>query len=442
MTAATLTQTLDEKLREEARKGMSSREEAMAEGRAKLRDFAVVLRDPGAPYALSPASRITPTFKVGDAPNFPFASVRLPETPGNGHLSPTGANDFWAHMKDASQRQDPASRDAATGRAAQAVSNDYSRQLGVVRSPTESAKAQLLHEVRAQATFAAREIGSKLGLGPVPSSIIGYSLERALEKEGFKVFVNHAVDKSVDMFKATASSAATATGVRHQAESTLNKSMQWLATHGVTPEAFKSALTKHAGAITAVASISQHPEVMQRAAHIIAQSPKGLDMAMNIAKDSELRKAVGTMTLAAGESLAFVHKGAGSAAILAGSAMRGDSLADTGRHAFRAALSVLGGAAGGVVVGAGSMGFGSVAGAVAGAYAGSAAADKLIGMYDQHFNNGRTPDPVRVAQADVDQSKAVLADRARDGVQAGAQAAGGRVQEQAHERVMQFKPSA
>lgn len=439
MTAATLSQTLQDKLRDDSLKGAKSREELAEAARNKLRDFAVFLREPSHSNALAPANPAIPSMKLGDVPNFPFPTAQLQSTAGNGQLSKAGGEQFWTHMKDAAGRQDPASRDAATGRAAKAVAHDYAAQHGLLRNPGDSVKAAVLHEVRAQAAFASREIGAKLGVGPVQSSLIGYSLERALEKEGFKVLVSHAVDKTVDVFKSTAASAANATGLRHTAESSLNKSMQWLAAHGVTPEAFKGALTKHAGAITAVATLSQNPEVVQRAAQIIAHSPRGLEMATNLAKDEQLRKAVGTATLAAGETLAVVHKGVGSAAILAGAALRGDSVEDTGRHAFRAAMAVLGGAAGGVAAGAVSAGFGSFAGAVAGSAAGSALADKLINLYDRQFNNGVTPEGPKVDRTELAQAKEVLADRTKTAVSEAAHSKGRDALEQGSERTAGFE---
>lgn len=406
--AGPLELALNEKLHNARMKVVGDTEADAIKSREKLRSFTAQLREPGQPHSHAPASQSIPTFKIGDAHNFPFVTALKPTTPGNGHLSAAASTAFISHMADAATRNDPISRDAATSRAANAVANDYAKQHNLLRDPKESIKATVLHEARAQVVFASREIGEKLGLGPAQSSVIGYSLERALEKEGFKVFVNHAIDKTVDVFKATTSSTATATGMKNTAESTLNKSMQWMAARGVTPEALKGIVGNHAGKISALVSMSQNPEVVQRAAQIISHSDKGANVVLALAKDTELRKAVGTMTLQVGETLAHVNKGAGSVAILAGSALRGDSMEDTGRHAFRAALSVLGGAGGAIAAGAVSAGFGSIAGGIGGAAAGSAAADYLLKVYDKHFNNGITPDASKVSQQDLAGSKAVL----------------------------------
>lgn len=86
---------------------------------------------------------------------------------------------------------------------------------------------------------------------------------------------------------------------------------------------------------------------------------------------------------------------------------------DTGRHAFRAALSVLGGAAGGVAAGSVSAGFGSVAGAVAGSSAGAALADKLMSLYDEY--TGRSPSTSNqslLAKGELAQGVRVVEDRA------------------------------
>jgi hypothetical protein len=410
-----LEQSLQEKLHGDRLRVMSDRESENNAARNRLRDYAVHLREPGQPQAFSPASKSDPTFKISDATSFPFPVSQLPTSPGTGHLSREGASEFYKHMGDAAKNPDPRSRDAATGKAAHAVANDYANLHGL-KNPKEAASATVLHEARAQVTFAAREVGQKLGLGPAQSGVVAFSLERALEKEGFKVFVSHAIDKSADVFKASASSAATSTGMRHTAENALNKSMEWLASHGVTADKLKSVVGQHSGKLTAVYALSQNPEVVQRAGQVIAQSGKGLDVVMNLATDDKLRKAVGTMALSTGETLASINKGVGSVAILAGSAMRGDSMEETGRHAFRAAMAIAGGAAGGVAAGAVSAGFGSIAGGVAGAAAGSKAAEYLIDLYDKHANNGRAPDPIKVSQQDLQESRAVIGERTAEKV--------------------------
>lgn len=433
----------------------SDKETSEQQGRVKLQEFVAQLREPGEPSVSSPASTTQPSFKVGDVPGFPHVATRLPESHGNGNLSPAAAESFWLAMQQAAARPDASSRDAATGRAAKVVARDWAQQHGLLHNK-DSVKADVLHAARAQATFAAREIGHKLGIGPVESTIIGYSLERALEREGFKTLVNHSVDGATALFKATASSVATATGMRDMSEQTLNKSMQWLASKGVTTEMLKDVLGKHSGKLSALVQATQHPEALQRAAYILAHSDKALDGVLKLAKDDEFRKAVGTLTMATGESVAGVHKGVGSVAILAGSALRGDSLEDTGRHAFRAALTIAGGALGGLAGG----GFLSVATGTAGAMAGGLLADKAIELYDKY--TGRTP-PTAQLTSDMErqESAKVLGRTAVQGIEhelAGrkhdaGEAARGSFElpaalrdagnaEKVMERVRQYKPSA
>ncbi|KVP39519.1 hypothetical protein [Burkholderia ubonensis] len=387
---------------------LADREADAQEQRKRLRESTVQLREPNDHPAPSPASTSQPTFKIGDAHGFPYVTERGQTTPGNGHLSGKGAEEFYALMKDAASKPDAASRQAGVNRAAKVVAHDFAAKHGLTgRHAKDGLLSTALHEARAQATFVSREIGQKLGVGPVESTLIGYSLERALEKEGFKVFVNHALDKSADLFRATASSVATASGMRHSAESTLSKSLNWLSSHGVTREGLKDALGKHAGKLQIVAEISQHPEVVQRAALVLSKSDKVLDGVMLLAKDDEFRKSIGTLTLSAGETLASVNKGAGSLAILAGSAMRGDSTEETARHAFRAALTVLGGAAGGLAGG----GVASVATGTVGAMAGSWVADKLLDIYDKHLGKGPHVQEHTVSRQDVNDSAKVIAGR-------------------------------
>ncbi|KVP75534.1 hypothetical protein WJ96_07460 [Burkholderia ubonensis] len=387
---------------------LADRETEAQEQRKRLRESTVQLREPSHHPALSPASTSQPTFKIGEAKGFPFVAERGETTPGNGHLSGKGGEEFFTLLKDAASKPDAASRDNAVGRAAKVAAHDWAAKHGITgRHAKDGLLSTALHEARAQATFVSREIGEKLGVGPVQSTIIGYSLERALEKEGFKVLANHAIDKSVDFFRATASSVASASGMRHSAESTLSKSLNWLSSHGVTREGLKDALGKHAGKLSIVAEISQHPEVVQKVAYALSKSDKVMDGVMMLAKDDEFRKAVGTLTLSAGETIAGVNKGAGSVAILAGSALRGDSTEDTARHAFRAALTVLGGAAGGLAGG----GVASLATGTVGAMAGSWVADKLLDIYDKHLGKGPHVQEHTVSQQDRHDSTKVIADR-------------------------------
>ena len=406
-TTATPNEILDQ-FKADRLRAQADRETQLQEQRQRLRDSTVQLREPSAATAPGPASTSHPSFKIGDAKGFPFVAERGETTPGNGHLSPPAAEKFFQALSDAARRPDVASREAGTARAAQVVAQDWAAKHGLTgKHGADGLLKAGLHELRAQATFVARELGEKIGVGPVQATIIGHSLERALEREGFKVFANHAIDKSTEFFKATASSVASAAGMRHSAESTLAKSMNWLASHGVTREALKDALGKHAGKLAIVAEISQHPEVVQKVAHTLAKSDKVLDGVMLLAKDDEFRKSVGTLTLAAGETVAGVNKGLGSVAILAGSALRGDTTEETARHAFRAALTVLGGAAGGVM----GVGVASLATGTVGAMAGSAAADKLLDLYDKHLGKGPHAQEHSVTKQDGLDSAKVIADR-------------------------------
>lgn len=412
-TTATPDEILDQ-FKSSRLKALSDRESQAQEMRQRLRDSTVQLREPSS-STTGPASTSQPSFKIGDVKGFPFVAERGETSPGNGHMSPKGAMQFYDAMKDSAARPDAASREAGVGRAAKVIAHEFAAKHGITgKHARDGLLSTALHEGRAQAAFVSREIGEKLGIGPVQSTIIGHSLERALEREGIKVFANHAIDKSAEFFKATASSVASSSGLRHAAEANLSKSMNWLASHGVTREALKDALGKHAGKLAIVAQISQHPEIVQRAAYTLSKSDKLMDGVVLLAKDDEFRKSVGTLTLAAGETVASVNKGVGSVAILAGSALRGDSSEETARHAFRAALTVLGGAAGGVA----GVGVASVATGTAGAMAGSWAADKLLDLYDKHLGKGPHEQERTVTKHDAQDSAKVIADRVGHRMQA------------------------
>ena len=406
-TAATPNEILDQ-FKETRLRALSDREAQAQEQRQRLRDSVVRLREPSQATATGPASTSHPSFKIGDVKGFPFVAERGETTPGNGHMSRQASEKFYEALSDAARRPDVASREASVSRAASVVAHDWAAKHGLTgKHGTDNLMKTAMHEMRAQATFVARELGEKIGIGPVQSTIIGHSLERALEREGFKVFANHAIDKSSEFFKATASSVASAAGLRHSAEANLSKSLNWLASHGVTREALKDALGKHAGKLAIVAEISQHPEVVQRIAQTLSKSDKVLDGVMMLAKDDELRKSIGTLTLAAGETVAGVNKGVGSVAILAGSALRGDSSEETARHAFRAALTVLGGAAGGIA----GAGVASLATGTAGAMAGSWVADKVLDLYDKHLGKGPHVQEHAVTKQDNLDSAKVIAER-------------------------------
>ena len=425
---------LMEQLQDTFTRARLERETGEQLGRQRLRDeFGTHLREPSPRSPSGPAAASNPAFKIGAVENYSHVSE-----PGanalNGNLSDKAATEFFGHIKDASMKPDPVSRDQAVGRGAKVVARDWASKHGLGHTK-DNLLSNALQEARAQATFISREIGQRIGLGPVESTVIGYSLERALEKEGFKVLASHAIDKMSDVFRSTTASVAHSSGLRHSAEKALSQSMNWMASHGVTREALKDAIGKHAGKLLIVAQVSQHPEVVQKVAETLYKSDKVLDGALALTKDDEFRKAVGTLAVSTGEMVAGVNKGAGSLAIVGGSMLRGDSTEETGRHAFRAALTVLGGAAGGVLGG----GWASVATGTAGAVAGGWLADKVLEAYDKHMGN----DPNQKAEALVTQqelkgSVATIANRigeqAREGLKPDLEAGGAPGKVQALER--------
>lgn len=415
---ATMNKLMDdptEILRNELAKAMQDRQSNEQVSRVKLRDFATQLREPSEPRTIGPASASSPAFKVTQASNYPHVTESGPSQPGSGQLTPAAEREFLTHMSNAARQPDAATRDGHTARAAQTVGKDWDKKHG--HTATDNLVHQARHMARAQAVFVAREIGQKIGLNPVESTVVGYSLERALEKEGFKVMASYAIDKASDAYKATSSAVSTAVGLRAGAESSLNKSLGWMAEHGVTKEAMKDVMNKHAGKFMILTELAANPAAVQRASQIISRSDGAVNTVMSLAKDDDLRKAVGTLSMATGEALASSHvgRGAGSVAILAGSALRGDAPSETGRHVFRAAMSIAAGAAGGVALGGASFGVGAIAGAVAGQAAGSALADKMLEMYDKHVGNDRTlkQEPM-VSTQERNESAALIGGRAKE----------------------------
>lgn len=418
--AATQTQDLIEKLRNDGLKSLKEREDEQQANRERLRDFVVQLREPGNPYTQAPANLSSPSFKIGDVANFPYPTEYRTETPGQGHLSDKANEKFMEHMRTAANSTDVRSRDNATESAAKVVAKDWLEGAGKENVKPSEQKG-LLHELRAQVTFQAKELGEKLGLSEAGSSAVAFSLERALEKEGFKVLASHAVDKAGDVFKASTASVAAATGVRHNLEKGLNESLNWLAERGVSKETIKDTLKKHSGKITAVLALSENPEVVQKAAQVIAKSDGAIDAVVNLSKDEDLRKAVGTVAMAAGETAISVPgaRGVGSVAIAAGSLLKGESTEETSRHVFRAALSIAGGAVGGAVGAAG--GPLAVATAVVGAEVGNYVADKLLGAYDYFFGSDKPEkqEEKMVSKGELQESLKVIQDKGYESAASG-----------------------
>lgn len=390
----------------------AEREKEQQSQREKLRDFAAQLRE-AQDMAPGTASFSNPTFLIGPAKDFPGV-IEGGKVGDTGHLGPASFKEVADNLRSAAQRSDVTSRDADVSRAAKVVAKEWLHKHNH-HQHNESPGSALLREGRAQVAFATSELAAAAGLNSVESKMVGHAMERALEKEGFKVIASQAVDKiahGIESWRASSAGAALASGNRHAAENTLSKSLDWLASKGVSSEALKDAIGKHTGKFQIIATAASHPETVQAIAQTIARSDGLINGVLAISKDDELRKAIGTMTIAAGESLSSVTKAGGSIAIVAGSAMKGESAEDMGRHVFRAGMSILGGAAGGVAVGSVSAGMGAVAGAVAGQAAGSALADKILKVYDEYMGNSQTKPMAATQVKDFNQSKEVLIDRA------------------------------
>ncbi|MDN8078445.1 hypothetical protein QZN30_03430 [Burkholderia multivorans] len=393
-------------------KGLHDREEAAQAQRRLLQDSLVQLREPHH-AAPAPASTSHPSFLLGNVPDFPHAAEAGSTKPGLGQLSEAAGKEFWSAMQTAATKPDVASRDDATGRAARVVARDWLEKHGLLKPGHQGVMKEALHEARAQVTFVSREIGTKLGLNPAESSVIGYSLERALEKEGFRVIASHAFEKSADLFRATASSVASAAGLRHMSESTLAKSMNWMATHGVSREVLKDALVKHSGKFSALMEVAEHPQAFERAFHVLSKSDKVLDGVLALSKDSEFRKSIGTLVEGAGENIASFNKGIGAVAIVAGSALRGDSREDIARESFRAGMAVIGGLVGAAAGG----GWASVATGWAGAQAGEWVANKVLDAYDRMMGRAQQAPDHQVTKSDALDSSRVLAGKVANRMQ-------------------------
>lgn len=398
---------LDE-LRASNRKSMEDIETKQGSQRDQLRGYATALREPGDPVTQGPASFSNPTFKIGEAKGFTGVTESGSENSKSGHMEPDALKSVVDQLVDAARKPDIASRDEAVGSAAKEVSQSWSQKNGTKAEPS------LIREAKAQVVFATAELVGKAGLNPVEAQVVGFAFERALEKEGFKVLASQAIDKVADgiaKFTATSSSTALATGNQAKSEALLSKSVNWLADKGVGRETVQKFVKDHAGKFQIIALAATNQETVQQLGRTIAKSDHVIDGVMAIAKDSELRKALGTLTIAGGETLSTVSRGVGSAVVLAGSALKGESTDEVGRNIFRMGMSIVGGAAGGVAAGSASMGFGAVVGAVAGQAAGGAIADKILEVYDKQMGNEMKNDGSSISKSELKESGAVVTDR-------------------------------
>lgn len=387
-------------------------EDSQSKQRDNLRNAIVSLREAGEPAPQGPASFSNPSFKIGEVKEFPGVTETKQTQPVSGHLAPEEFKSVLDHLANASRQQDPVSRDSQAGAAAKEVSNSWAKQNETNNNPS------FLREARAQVAFHTAELAQAAGIAEPQAKVIGFAFERALEKEGFKVLAHHAIDKVADLasgYKPSSSSAALATGNQAQAESVLAKSADWLADKGVTRDTLQKAVKEHAGKFQIIAAAASNPEAVQQVARTIAKSDSLLDGIMAISKDSELRKAVGTLTMAAGEAASTVNKGIGSAAIVTGALVKGESADEMGRHAFRMGLSILGGAAGGVAAASVSAGFGTIAGAAAGQYLGDKIADKVLEAYDKFTGNDNNQNKSNmVSREEITQSTDIVKNRVGD----------------------------
>ncbi len=411
--------------------------------------FRVHLRDTS-PDILSPGSILNPSFRLGLTPGFRGAVLDRPSNAKGGHMPSSVMESVKTDLQEASKAHDPRTRDAKLDRAASRVAHVF-----MGRDIPRESVASVIREARGQVVFHAKELAKEAGLTGPGSQVVGYGLERALERHGFKVLASHAVDKvasyakgagaklsavaaSVD-YRASAASVASKTGIRYQMERSFQSSMGWLADHGVTRDAVKGALSKHAGKFTAVIELSQHPEIVERSAQLIAHSGSAVAAIEVMATDKELRHSVGTLALATGEAIMPASKSVGSIAVVAGSIMRGDSAKDIGRNIFRAAMSILGGAAGGMAGLAG--GPAALATGVIGAEMGARLADKILDTYDKALGHeGQQAQKTLVSHQELKDSARYIEQKGERALMADAKSLGGKVRSEGFEMARNLRP--
>jgi len=362
---------LQDKLRDNSR-----REEELTKFRDTIRDnFATVsLHEPTEVYT-PPASPNKPSFLVGPNQDFDGPKDFASASPATGHLSEQGFKDVVQDFRESGSARDAATRHAAADRAATTIKNELA-------SP---GKEEVLGEVRNQVAFAARELGEAAGLNKVESALAAEALDHALMKQGIRTLV----DKGFDLgsrYSPSSSAVSKSMSDQFNISKTLENAGDYLASKGVTTDKLRDFLGKHAGKLAVVASLDSQD--IKTAAAIVLKAPDAY-AALN---DEKFRKSLGNALVSAGEAASFVSKAGGSAAVVAGAALRGESAEDMGRHAFRFGMAVAGGVVGGVAGGAVSMGAGTALGAIGGQAAGSALADKILDYFDKEFGGGRGAD--------------------------------------------------
>lgn len=195
---------LNERLQDRNARSIQERDSFQAMQRNNLRDFAVQLRETEENSNVSPGSLNEPSFAMGPVPEFPGKLEDGPLHETRGHLSEDAHKKVMESLLKASQARDVTTRDGHTRSAAKEVSNDFLSKKGV--EPNRADSRSLVQQLRGQVTANLRSMGDSLGLSKVSSAALAYSIERALELEGFKAIVNKGLEKASNRYHSSQAS--------------------------------------------------------------------------------------------------------------------------------------------------------------------------------------------------------------------------------------------
>lgn len=353
----------------------------------------VYLRDRG-PLAqpLSVGNKNEATFLIGA--NRGFDGLGAGPSGPTGHLSQQAYDRLMQNLADASRAPTPATREVQTARAAEEVAHALIKHNGHARGPLQTSQvafsgrelrdgiAQRLRDTARDARHTVQEGAAKLGLSPTSSYALAVSFQKALEQQGIKTLVNHALDGS-GKWQASAATAVTQLGQRFH----LEKAATWLAQHGMNAQTMRNLAAHHQGKIGALVTVAQHGDFLAHTAKQLSNAGLNLHAISQVLGDKAVRQGLGDILMGSGNLMTGMPglRAVGSFSILAGSLIKGEASEETVKHLLRAGAAVLGGMAGAAVVGGATAGAGTFVGGAVGAELGASAMDKLITWYEKKY---------------------------------------------------------
>ena len=258
------------------------------------------------------------------------------------------------------------------------------------KSEANSSIVSLIGETKRQVSVDAVALAKSLvgmnGVQEQGALAAVYAMTSALAAKGISVLAQKSVDvigQGFDKAEAVAgklvsslSSKTTNIATQSKLGEIFEDACGKLKGSGLSREAIKDFIGKNTGKLNVLLEMAHHSDNLARVA---MASPATISGLLKLADNDEFRTAAGTLVKDAGDAATFVPgmRGAGSAAIVLGGVMSGESSKDTGAHLFIASFAVAGGVLAGAAAGAGMGLMTGGAGALPAGYAGAIVGQEL-----------------------------------------------------------------